>query len=534
MAGTVKKLQFSEGTNVGAPTDLGIATSTVVIAPYANDAAYVSANGAAISGSVYLNTTLNKFRHYTNGAWRNAVPESDSADPTKTFLIDLTGAASGFAATLAFPVTANRTFTYPDVAMTVAGRANTETLQNKTLDNTNTASLKDTLFDIQDDGDATKKIKFQASSISAGTTRTATMPDADLIIVGTTTAQTLTNKSISGATNTLSNVNLASQVTGTLPIANGGTGQVTANPAFNALAPTTTKGDLIAYSTVNDRLAVGTNGFVLTADSAQTLGVKWAAAGSPTVTAGNMLIGNASNAGTDTNLTLLGDFTASSAQATVTITIASPGVISWTTHGLQTGDRFYLTTTGALPTGLSASTTYYAIVTGSSTINAATTLANAAAGTAINTTGSQSGVHTGYSGGIFASKGSIRTVQVARASRVAVGNANTPTNIMNMVLTPGNWMVCGRTGWLGNAGTITVMYSDISTTSATVSKDSYWYIEEAPQAAAFSTDDVSFALGTGPIVVAPGTTTTVYMVAAGIFSGGTNSAYGWIVATRYF
>jgi hypothetical protein len=39
---------------------------------------------------------------------------------------------------------------------------------------------------------------------------------------------------------TLSNVSLATQVTGTLPIANGGTGQTTANAAFNALAPSQT------------------------------------------------------------------------------------------------------------------------------------------------------------------------------------------------------------------------------------------------------------------------------------------------------
>jgi hypothetical protein len=43
-------------------------------------------------------------------------------------------------------------------------------------------------------------------------------------VVGTAKSQTLTNKTISGASNTISNINLASQVTGTLPVANGGTG----------------------------------------------------------------------------------------------------------------------------------------------------------------------------------------------------------------------------------------------------------------------------------------------------------------------
>ena len=43
-------------------------------------------------------------------------------------------------------------------------------------------------------------------------------------------------------------------------------------------SPLTTKGDVWGYSTVNARVPVGTNGQVLTADSAQALGVKWAAA----------------------------------------------------------------------------------------------------------------------------------------------------------------------------------------------------------------------------------------------------------------
>lgn len=41
----------------------------------------------------------------------------------------------------------------------------------------------------------------------------------------------------------------------------------------------TTKGDLAAYGTAVARLGVGTNGQVLTADSGETLGVKWANSG---------------------------------------------------------------------------------------------------------------------------------------------------------------------------------------------------------------------------------------------------------------
>jgi hypothetical protein len=72
----------------------------------------------------------------------------------------------------------------------------------------------------------------------------------------------------------------ASNVTGTVAIANGGTGQTSQVAAFDALSPTTTKGDLIAYDgTDNVRLPIGTDTFVLTADSTQATGMKWATGG---------------------------------------------------------------------------------------------------------------------------------------------------------------------------------------------------------------------------------------------------------------
>jgi len=64
---------------------------------------------------------------------------------------------------------------------------------------------------------------------------------------------------------------------GTLGIAKGGTGQTTANTAFNALSPMTSRGDLLTRdASASARLGVGTDGFLLTADSAQAMGLKWA------------------------------------------------------------------------------------------------------------------------------------------------------------------------------------------------------------------------------------------------------------------
>jgi hypothetical protein len=65
-------------------------------------------------------------------------------------------------------------------------------------------------------------------------------------------------------------------ITGTLNINKGGTGQTSKTAAFDALSPSTTKGDLIGYDgTDNVRVGVGINGQVLTADSTAASGVAW-------------------------------------------------------------------------------------------------------------------------------------------------------------------------------------------------------------------------------------------------------------------
>lgn len=79
---------------------------------------------------------------------------------------------------------------------------------------------------------------------------------------------------------------------------------------------------------------------------------------------------------------------------TPTITIASPAVVTLTNHGLVAGDQVKFTTTGALPTGITAGTAYFVIATGL-TANSFQISATSG-GSAINTSGTQSGVHTAY------------------------------------------------------------------------------------------------------------------------------------------
>lgn len=86
------------------------------------------------------------------------------------------------------------------------------------------AAVKDSVFFLQDDADPTKQVTFQVSGVLTGTTRTMTIPDES----------------------------------GTLQ-----------------LKKLTTKGDLLTYSTTDTRLAVGTNNYLLYADSTAAEGVAW-------------------------------------------------------------------------------------------------------------------------------------------------------------------------------------------------------------------------------------------------------------------
>lgn len=86
------------------------------------------------------------------------------------------------------------------ITSTPIGASDSQALQNKTLDNTNSITVKDGSFTLNNTSDTTKKAVFSAAGITTGTTRTLTLPNRTDTLVTLAGTETLTNKTITSPT----------------------------------------------------------------------------------------------------------------------------------------------------------------------------------------------------------------------------------------------------------------------------------------------------------------------------------------------
>lgn len=174
----------ASGSATTATTQAGNAATSASAASTSASAAATSATNASNSASAAATSATSAATQATNAAnsASAAATSATNAATSATNAANSASAAAASAAAVGFDLTSTSTF------------------QNKTLDNTNTITVKDANLTIQDDGDATKQARFQASGITAGQTRTITLPDANITMAGTDAAQTFSAKQTFAAT----------------------------------------------------------------------------------------------------------------------------------------------------------------------------------------------------------------------------------------------------------------------------------------------------------------------------------------------
>ena len=135
----------------------------------------------------------------TIDADNNTISNIDNGNIKSNAGIDATKIANGSISNTEFQL-------LNGISSTVVGISDAQILTNKTLTDSNTY--------FQDNSDNTKKVQLELSGISTSTTRVLTVPDANIILVGTNNIQTLENKTIDANNNTVSNIANASIKTG--------------------------------------------------------------------------------------------------------------------------------------------------------------------------------------------------------------------------------------------------------------------------------------------------------------------------------
>jgi hypothetical protein len=112
----------------------------------------------------------------------------------------------------------------------------------------------------------------------------------------------------------------------------------------------------------------------------------------------------------------------------VTISIASPGVVTWAAHGRSIGQAVRFSTDSALPTGLVAGTTYYIIAAGFTT--GAFSVSATPGGAAVVTSGTQSGVQTAT---VSPAPSNRKFVGLVMTAQETAGAANTIRNLNSTI-----------------------------------------------------------------------------------------------------
>jgi hypothetical protein len=312
-------------------------------------------------GDIQWDTDDNKIKVGDGATTKTFSDDSVNAATYQPLDADLTSiAAAASAANKMLYATGAQTWTVTDLS--AAART--------VLDDASVAAMRVTLGDdvytSVNNADytivATDKVVAQTGTLSAA--RTFTLPAANAVNAGqvivvidasgtvtstnTITVQRAGSDTINGSTSTT-----ITSLYGWRTLVSDGSSKWSQDSSLLRMGLATAKGDLLAATAANaiTRLAVGSDGHVLTADSAQATGVKWAAAGSGAVAS-------------DTIWDAKGDIAvATAADTAAKLTVGSNGQVPTADSNATSGLRYIdwaltpATSTFYLPYGQSTSTT---------------------------------------------------------------------------------------------------------------------------------------------------------------------------------
>lgn len=328
------------GTGTGVITLNGLNTSDQTFVDVDDTNVTLAINSATSTHTFTLGWTgtLAKARQHANTVYIDqdniyASGAQDFTDAASLTLPTTAGAAPSITARLAYDSTSN-TLEYGEngTNRTVVNTAGAQTLSNKTLDNSTTANLRDTLLTLQDNADPTKTVNFEVSAVASGANRVVSIPNANTTTVQPTTQTTnqfVTHIDSSGVVQKAQPS--FSNLSGSMGPTQGGTGLTTV-----------AQGDLLYGDATNSwaRLGKSTTATRYLANTGASNNPQW-----DQVNLANGVTGTLNDANLSANVSLLGSsIDLSGAEAS--------GILAAARFPALTGD--VTTTSGSVATTISA------------------------------------------------------------------------------------------------------------------------------------------------------------------------------------